>query len=533
MVRAGGSRQISPCFTGSDWRVYLLLAAVSGAVYFKCLFYGITQSDDEVLITGNLPFLQHFANIFTVFTSDAFYQVKSIDLYRPLQSASFIIDAQWGGDTVFVAHGTNLLLHLLSCLAVFQLFMLLKLRRQIALLGALIYASHYLFMTAVAWLPARGDLLLALFMFLTLITFIRQLETGKRRYYLYHGIFFVLAIFSKESAVVLPLLLAAYVFAYNKTHLLTWKKSALYFLYYVAVLAIYFMLKSAAVTLYKGDTGIVPFLKNLRTLPEMIAKFYLPVNMSTLPEYKLSATLAGVMALAGLAALLWQVRAKVGKEVLFAAAWFFLCILPGMAYFPVFYYFAYEHMDHRAYVTCFGLLLLNLQLVQVYGADQWRYFRIASLGLLLYLTLFNLYYSTNYRDPEAFALRAIRTNSHSAQAFATYGTALHLKGRDDEALENLDRAIAIFSRYMPALHTRAQIYRKRGLNREALADLDTLLTMDPEYDPNDYLLRGTIKLDLHDFAGARADFARFMQLNPGSEEAFKAMQLFKDSLHGN
>nr|WP_246559529.1 glycosyltransferase family 39 protein [Geoanaerobacter pelophilus] len=432
-------------------------------------------------------------------------------------------------DTVLVAHGTNLLLHILSCLAVFRLFLLLNLRRQIALLGALVYATHYLFMTAVAWLPARGDLLLALFTFLTLITFIIQLETGKLRYYLYHGMFFTLAIFSKESAVVLPLLLYIYVWAYRKKDLLTRKKTAFLALYYAAVLTVYFMLKSAAVILYKGDTGIVPFLKNLRTLPEMVARFYLPVNMSTLPEYKLSATLAGVLVLVGLTALLWQARERVGREVLFAVAWFLLCILPGMAYFPLFYYFAYEHVDHRAYVTCFGLLLLNLQLVQAYGLDQKRYFNSVTLGLLLYLALFNLYYSGNYKDPAAFALRAIRTNPHSAQAFATYGTALHLQGRDDEALENLNRAIQIFRKYMPALHTRAEIYRLRGLNREALADLNTLLATDPEYSADDYYLRGLIRKELGDSAGAAADFNAALRLNPEHGGALDALGLAPQS----
>jgi tetratricopeptide (TPR) repeat protein len=524
VVRDGDSGQITPWFKGRSWWITLLIAAVCIAVYAKCLLYGITKSDDEVLIAGNLPYLQNFANILTVFTTDAFYQIQSIDLYRPLQSATFILDAQWGADPVFVAHGTNLLLHILACLAVFRLFILLNLRCHIALLGALVYATHYLFMTAVAWLPARGDLLLALFTLLTLITFIRQLETGKRRYCLYHGMFFALAIFSKESAVVLPLLLAVYVWAYGKAPLLTGKKSALLLLYYAAVLTVYFTLKSAAVTLYKGDTGIVPFLKNLRTLPEMIAKFYLPVNMSTLPEYKLSATLAGVLALAGLTALLWQARDRVGKEVLFAAAWFLLCILPGMAYFPVFYYFAYEHMDHRSYVTCFGLLLLNLHLLQAYGVDQKRYFRIAAVGLLLYLTLFNLYFSANYKDPAAFALRAIRTNPHSAQAFETYGTELHLQGRDDEALENLDRAIRIFPRYMPALQTRARIYRSRGLNRQALADLNTLLAADPEYSADDYYLRGLIRSELGDTAGALADFEVALRLNPAHGGARDALR---------
>jgi len=196
--------------------IYLSLIAVSVAIYGKTLFYGISGSDDDVMLVANLPFLQDFTNIFKVFTTDAFYQIKSIDLYRPLQSATFILDAQWGLDPVMVAHFTNLILHILTCLTLFWLLKLLEFREKIAFLGALVYAVHYLFMSAVAWLPARGDLLLVLFAFLSLATFIRIFTVGGWQSYVLHGIFFTLAIFSKESAVVLPLLLALYLWAYGK-----------------------------------------------------------------------------------------------------------------------------------------------------------------------------------------------------------------------------------------------------------------------------------------------------------------------------
>lgn len=502
--------------------VYFFLVAACMSVYLHCLSFGVTNADDEVLITGNLPFLRDLSNVLKVFTTDAFYEVKSIDLYRPLQSASFILDAQWGSNIVFNAHLTNLLLHIASCLAVFHLLLQLELRRQLALLGALIYAVHYLFMTAVAWLPARGDLLLALFTFLTVITFIKLLETGYRRYYLFHLGFFAMAVFAKESAVVLPIILAVYVGTFGKRPFLGRGKYLLP-VYYVMVIAGYFVLQSSAVVLYKGDTGFIPLLKNLRTLPEMVARFYLPVNVSTLPAYKLSATLTGVLLLVAFAGWHLYVRRQLDKKALFAPAWFLLFIVPGMMYYPVFYDFAFEHVDHRAYVTCFGLLLVNLNILQFYELDTKRYFQPVALLVLICLAMLNLYFSESYRNPAAFALRAIKTNERSAQAFSSYGVELYLQGKDDEALASLTRSIAIFSRYLPSLHTRAQIYRKRGLNREALADLDTLLTMDPEYDPHDYLLRGEIKADLQDYEGAKADFARFQRLSIGSSASGKSM----------
>jgi tetratricopeptide (TPR) repeat protein len=470
-----------------------------------------------VLITGNIGFLQHLPNLFKVLTIDAYYMQKSIDLYRPLQSASFILDAQWGLNPVFTAHITNLILHILACLTLYKLLRLLEFREKVAFLGALVYSVHYLFMTAVAWLPARGDLLLALFAFLSLSSFIKIFAQGGWRNYLLHAIFFTLAIFSKESAIVLPLLLALYLWAYAGTAVLK-RCHLLLPIFYLAVQALYFWLKSLSVVLYKGDTGFVPLMKNIRTLPETVAKFYLPLNMSTLPAYQTGATAAGIVIIISLAALHLFYRGKFDRRIFFYAGWTLLFIVPGMLYYPAFYIFAYEHVDHRAYISCFGLLLITLNVVQTFELDSKRYFKGACLLLLAYLAAFNLYFSVNYRSPADFGLRAIKTNPRSAFGYAIYGKELYLAGRDDEALENLNSSVRIFRKYTPALNTRVLIYRKRGLNREALADLDTIIAMHPE-EAGNYILRAQTKIDLQDYDGALKDFRSAIKLKPGNTEA--------------
>lgn len=512
--------------------VYLLIVAVCSAVYYKCLFYGITNSDDEVMISNNLPFLRNVSNIFKVFTLDAFYQVRSIDLYRPLQSLSYIMDAQWGSNPVFNVHLTNLLLHIITCLVMFHLLELLDFRRRIALVGSLVYAAHYLFAAAVAWIPARGDLLLMLFILLALISFIRILENGSWGRYLLHLILFTLALFAKETAVILPILFGVYVWAFEKRECLT-KRSLVLPVYYVAALLFYFTLKSASVLSPKGVTGFVPFLKNIRTFPETVAKFFIPINISTLPEYKLSATLSGLLIVAALVAVHIFVRKRLGKQVLFYTAWFVLFIAPGMAYFPNFYNFCYEHIDHRTYLVCFGLLMMVLNLVQIFGLDRARYFYAVALLLLGYLAVANLFLSASYRNPAEFAGRAIRTNPHSALAYSIYGTEMLMQGREDEAFDNLNRSIKICGQFLPALHYRARIFRTRGADREALADLDTLLATDPGYDATDYELRALIKIDLNDYAGAARDYESAIRLNPADVDAVKGLRELHRTVRDN
>jgi tetratricopeptide (TPR) repeat protein len=502
--------------------VWMTLAVLCSAVYGKTLFYGITNADDEVMITGNLPFLRDFTNVFNVFTTDAFYLHKEIDLYRPLQSLSYMIDAQWGGDVVFFAHLTNLLLHICCCAAIYQLLLRLEFRRTLAVTGALIYALHYLFMTAVAWLPARGDLLLALCTFMALLTMISSLEQPRWRTILLHLLFFTLALLAKESAILLPLLFAAYIWSHGKTAQLT-RRHLLLPVYCVIAGSLYWLLKALAVADSSAERGLVPFMKNLHLLPEMVAKFYLPLNMSTLPAYKLSSTVGGVLIIAALLALFVTCRKLRNRQALFYPAWFLLFILPGMTYYPNFYSFSNEHVDHRAYLICFGLLLLNLYVLQQCVPVDSRAFKAGVICVLLYLTAFNLYLSPSYRNPEMFARKAIDMGSDSALAYTNYGAQKFLQGDELEALRYLNQSLRIVRKFMPALHWRARIYLRRGMYREALADLDTIFSVDPEYDAADYALRGEIKVRLQDFVAAEEDFHTALRLDPGLVDAGVAL----------
>ncbi len=504
--------------TNNNATVYLSIITLCIIIYFKCLFFGITNSDDEVLIAGNLPFLHDFSNILKVFTTDAFYLHKEIDLYRPLQSLTYILDAQWGGDTIFFVHLTNLKLHILSCLTVYHLLLRLDFRQKLAFTGALIYAVHYLFMTAVAWIPARGDLLLALCTFLALLALIKSLEQPNWANLLFHLLFFTLALFAKENGLVLPLLFAAYLWTHRRTVQLT-RKHLLLPIYYSVAGILYWLLKTAAVADSSAERGWGAFMKNLHHLPEMVAKFYLPVNMSTLPAYKLSATLCGVLIITVLLVLFHFCRDLRKRQALFYPSWFLLFILPGMTYYPNFYSFSNEHVDHRSYLICFGLLLINLYVVQQYALEKSGYFKVVVVVVLGYLAAFNLILSGSYRNPAEFALRAINMESKSALAYANYGTEKFLQGDELEALRYLNQALRIVRKFMPALHYRARIYVNRGMYREALADLDTIFSVDPEYDASDYTLRGKIKAELQDYTGAESDYATALRLDPGLVDA--------------
>lgn len=190
-------------------------------MYFRSLSYDYSYNDDDVMILDNAAFLHNLSNIPQAIVSDAWFKHQQIELYRPLQNVTFMLDAALGKDIIFSTHRTNLILHILCCLAVFFLLQLFRFDRKYALFGALIYAVHFLFLHAVIWIPARGDLLLTLNALLTTITFLLILRSGKWYHYVLNVLAFGLALFSKESAIMLPLIFVVYLILFSRKTLFT------------------------------------------------------------------------------------------------------------------------------------------------------------------------------------------------------------------------------------------------------------------------------------------------------------------------
>jgi len=124
---------------------------------------------------------------------------------RPLRAISFWIDYQvWTLDSKGY-HFTNNLLHGFCALVAFFLVRKLYQDRRLALLAALIFALHPVNTEAVIGVSHRKELLCFLFMGLSFLSFGR---TGKRNFWFGLSLlFYLLALFSKQVALALPLLL--------------------------------------------------------------------------------------------------------------------------------------------------------------------------------------------------------------------------------------------------------------------------------------------------------------------------------------
>lgn len=183
--------------------IYLISLAISPYFYW----------DDEWMVVTN-PYLTKydFGSLFEViFTS---FQGQ----YSPVNSLMYIAIIALFGFNSLIFHIVCLTIHILNTFLVYRFIaMLISIKYyekytelqvlMISALVALLFGISPLQIEAVSWISASKILLFSFFFLLSCIYFLKFTENNNKYQYWLSIIFFILAIGSKEQAVVLPLVL--------------------------------------------------------------------------------------------------------------------------------------------------------------------------------------------------------------------------------------------------------------------------------------------------------------------------------------
>ncbi len=336
---------------------YLLLVLIPLAVFGRSVFFGFVMHDDDKMILENTVIEQGF-NPSVAFTTDAWFMDARIELYRPWQSISYMIDYAIAKESPAVYHVHNLLVFIAGVMCLF-LFLSFYFKPLLAWAGALLYSVNLLLPHATGWIAARGDLYLMLFGagFLILLQLYLRGNT-KRHLWIAVPVFFM-ALLSKESAVALLPIALVMLFAERKK--LPTGFEWMWLCINGIVFGIYFAMRGPAIA-DAGNLSIVAFFNNIRSLPEEFFKMIIPLGFSVMPGYSLVWSLCGTALLAVLGYLI--VRFKPEQKILLTGAAIWLAsLLPSMAYEPSFAGVAYDYLDHRSWFPFIGLWLIIMGVV--------------------------------------------------------------------------------------------------------------------------------------------------------------------------
>jgi hypothetical protein len=149
---------------------------------------------------------QTFAQVFGTFYQ---HPVSGDFFFRPIGNLTYWFDFKWAGFNPFYWHLWNLAAHISTSILVYVFARQLALDRVFAVISALVFAIHGSRPEVASWVGERFDMLAALFVLLSLVSFNRYLDDTENRRLWYSFMLgcFILALLSKESAYCLPLLL--------------------------------------------------------------------------------------------------------------------------------------------------------------------------------------------------------------------------------------------------------------------------------------------------------------------------------------
>ena len=337
-----------------------LLCVLAIVPYANSLSNGFVWDDHEqVLMNSSLrpgvPFL-HLAAANVLGTRA---RVR-INYYRPLQMVTYRLTAEVFGFDARAFHAVNVAFHVISALLALALFYTLTGRMGLAFAAAALFAVHPIHSEAVDWIAALPDIGCTVFFLLAFLFFVlargrpaqpRPAEPPRRVPVLPFAASyaaFAAALLWKETAVVFPLVVMAYVFCLDDVAALIPRlRDALKLsLPYWCILGLYFLLRLRVLgSFVSSQRGWIPsrFEFGLTALnlisaycwkllaPIQLNAYYLFVPVRTLQDPR-AITAILFLVLAASAILYGLRRAPLAS---FAALWVFVTLIPVLIVYAV------------------------------------------------------------------------------------------------------------------------------------------------------------------------------------------------------
>ncbi len=193
--RQGTNQTIFGSHSGINIGLLVLIFSLAFGLYVNTLQHGFVY-DDVTLIEQNQQV-----------KSSQWTEIMSPKGYRPIRTLTYAMNFVLGGTDPYGYHLFNVLLHASNAVLVLFLFWCWSHAKILAVAGALFFAVHPVQTAAVAYVSGRKDLLATFFVLLGCLCYRFYRERKKRYLPVLVAFCFILAILSKEVAIVFPALL--------------------------------------------------------------------------------------------------------------------------------------------------------------------------------------------------------------------------------------------------------------------------------------------------------------------------------------
>ncbi|MBN2580850.1 MAG: tetratricopeptide repeat protein [Pirellulales bacterium] len=495
----------------------VFLGLLTVVVYLPAIHGGF-QYDDDLLLTAN-PFIK---------ASDGLYwfwcTTKTTDCWPVTYTWLWTEWRLWGINPTGY-HVVSLILHIGSCLLIWVILRRLSIPG--AFLAALIFAVHPVNVQSVAWISQQKNLLAMLFFLLSILWYLKAEMGGESRDSRFEsrkskvegqrskGIFcssildsrpstldsrwycasllaFLLAMLSKGSVVVLPLLLLGIIWWRRKLTRLDFVRTAPFFALSVLLTGLNVWYQ------HLGQQGPIRDVSILQRVLGAggVVWFYLykavcPLNLVFVyPQWRIQPgnplwwlPLAAALAVTY---VLWRYRNGWNRPLLFGWGFFCIALLPVMGLADVTYMRFSLVADHYQYIALIAVAALVAAGWTAWWrriqAPKWRGVAGAALtGVVGALALLTWQQNHLYKNAEVMYRATIEKNPDCWMLHYNLAMTLLVQDQVSEAIQHYEQALRLNPRNVNILNNLGNALKRAGRLSEAIVRFRQALKLDPQF----------------------------------------------------
>jgi len=534
---AGAVAQRLPSWLSRDW-VWGLILVLAVIVTYQPVWWAGYIWDDDAHLTANPCIVGPlgFKEIWTTSYADI----------SPLTRSTFWLEHALWGLAPLPYHLVNVFQQ--AACAVLLWRVLLSLKIPGAWLGAALWAVHPVEVESVAWISEMKNTESGLFFLLSILFFVRWLKsrgTGERNgggwYYALTLVFAALAMASKSSTVILPVVLCLCAW---------WIEGRWHWRNLARVAPIFLMsIAASAVSMWMQKLQLVTDTDPqwVRTWPERMAGagdavwFYLgklvwPHPLITVyPRWKIDAgewiSYMPLLAVIVVLFILWLKRDSWSRPWFFVFTYFLAALLPvlGLVDNTIFRYsLVFDHLQYLASMGPLALAGAGIVRLSDFVIPEKLWLRIAlCAGLLLTLGLLSWQRAWAYESEETLWTDALAKNPNCWVGYNNLGIALCQNGQADEAKAQFKTALELNPNYADAYYNLGlALVQKRRVD-EAIAYYQKALEINPSL-PGVHNNLGNALFQEERVDEAMAQYQKAFGINPVEANAFINLGLAKE-----
>jgi len=560
-----------------------LIVVAAFLAYFPSISGGFIL-DDDLLVTNNQ----------VIQASDGLYRLwcscEPFD-YWPVTNSTFWIEWRLWSMNSTGYHVTNLILHIVEALLIW--IILRRLSIPGAFLAAVIFTVHPVNVESVAWIAQLKNMMAMLFFLLSILWYTKYLELAHRPtfdwyplaskpstvqrplptysafilhpssfhfwYWLSFAVF-VLAILSKGSVIVLPVLILGIIWWLRPLTRQDLMRTAPFFLVAGVLTVVNMWFQShAAMEGSHNPTYMERLLGAGCVVWFYLYKAIWPFDLAFIyPKWIIDPVNTWwwlpLLAVLAVTAALWRYRTGWSRPLLFAWGIFCVALAPVMGFVDVGFMKYSLVSDHYQHIAIVGVIALAAA-----GWSQWHCLArnaahwatamaVVTVGAFIFLTYqqnemyrdaITLYQDTLVKNPECWIAnnnlgvalfhagqlqasielyeKAIQLKPDYPSAYNNLGMALHQAGRYQEAIEHYKQALSLQPDYPESHNYLGITLYKTGRPSEAIAHYREVLRLKPDY-PDAHNNLAVALVQTGQFQEAIDQYRQALRLKPDDPE---------------